>query len=352
MINKKGFPKTPPKDGQDLLHDCNLISTTKVKKVSAENKLYTCTDVESLTQVAIAIEYGRMNYHVFPCNINKSPIVDISLGLTRGFKDATSDLKKIAKIWNKYPDAAIGWALPRWIIVLDCDVKKGENKRPVIVEGRPVQIGLMSFQKLAEKLNLSYDDLNTLSQDTQSGGRQFIYIMPEGVTSFNCTGILPGLDIKGYLGYIILPNSHGIYGQYRFRNLVPIKEVPGALLQWLQDRTMKGTTATTTPKPQYVTDDRTEKLIEEIAPVWIRASGRRWKLGKAIAGALYREGWDFERADAVLQRLCDMIPNGREHRQICKWVYSKMKTENYRIEGFTTLRKFIEELGGEQDDKQ
>ena len=34
MINKKGFPQTPPKYGQHSLHDCNLISTSKVKKVS------------------------------------------------------------------------------------------------------------------------------------------------------------------------------------------------------------------------------------------------------------------------------------------------------------------------------
>lgn len=329
-----------------------MMQTNLTSEDNASELLSLFNTVAEPTNQALAITYNKMGWRILPVNDNKSPLVDPSLGYIRGLKDAICDIRKAAITWHIHPGAGIGWAIDEHHIVIDWDVQKDANKKPIKVNGMPVQVGLSSFQEIVLELGLTKEDLSTLSQITQSGGGQLFYRMPEGIQSFNHTGVLPYLDIKGAGGYVILPNSLGKYGQYRFRNLVPIKEIPEALLQWLQDHTTKGNTTTTIPKPQYVTDDRTEKLIGEIAPVWIGASGRRWKLGKAIAGALYREGWDFERADAVLQRLCDMIPNGREHRQICKWVYSKMKTENYRIEGFTTLRKFIEELGGEQDDKQ
>lgn len=313
---------------------------------------YNCCGLISLTnsvldptQQAFAIEYGRMNYHVFPCNINKSPIVDISLGLTRGFKDATSDLKKIAKIWNKYPDAAIGWALPRWIIVLDCDVKKDENKRPIMVDGRPVQIGLMSFQKLVEELNLSYDDLNTLSQDTQSGGRQFIYIMPEGVTSFNITGILPGLDVKGYLGYIILPNSHGIYGQYRFRNLVTIREIPENLLERIIDLKKKsGGAKTIYVEPGTAKIDH-EKVIDILSPYWKKAEGKRNDFMLAIAGFIARAGGTEYDARFIVSRLSEITGKGSDHINGVKYAFGREGP----LKGFSTIEKLMEEL---EDDEE
>lgn len=314
------------------------------KRYSCQGLINLVNSHEKPTQQAFGIEYAKTGFYIFPCGLDKTPIVDHSLRFVHGFKDAKSDLKLIARTWRKYPDAGIGLALPEDLIVIDLDVKKDDDKRPILVDGKPDIIGLKSFQGLIAKLNLSEADLDTLTVKTQSGGRHFYYRMPEGIPSFNHTHAMEGLDIKGFNGYVILPNSEGNFGKYEFLNLTEIKPIPKGLLDWILK--LKGPESRTpiNPDVQDVTDRQVKTLIEELRPVWIKASGERWKLGKAISGALYRAGWSLERADFVMQRLCDLIPNGREHRQITRWVYAKMKDGTYKIEGFTTLKTFIRKL--------
>ncbi len=298
---------------------------------------------------AFAIAYVRIGWSVFPCDVTKAPIVDSELNFVHGFQSATGDVKLTAKAWHKYKDAGIGLALPEGLIVFDCDVLKDADKKPILKDGKPDMIGLRSFQKLILELNFTDSDLDTLSVITQSGGRHIYYKMPDGIPSFNCTHALEGLDIKGFGGYVLLPNSPGQYGKYEFLKLTEIRDIPESLLKWILQFKDSGTREIKIPDSQDITDEQVKELISELGPVWIKASGKRWKLGKAISGALYREGWSLERADFVMQRLCDMIPNGREHRQIAKWVYAKMKDGNYKIEGYTTMKALIDKLENEHD---
>ena len=108
---------------------------------------------ESPTQQALAVEYAKMGLKIFPCDMTKAPIFDHSLNLLHGLKDSTSDPRIAAKIWYKYPGAAIGFALPKDIIVFDCDVRKDSQKRPLVSNGLLKRIGLESFQKLINDLN-------------------------------------------------------------------------------------------------------------------------------------------------------------------------------------------------------
>jgi len=101
--------------------------------------------------------------------------------------------------------------------------------------GRPDAIGLKSFQRLVLDLNLHDQDLNTLMIKTQSGGRHIYYRMPDGLESLNLTKALEGLDIKGFRGYVILPNSEGLYGRYEFLKLRPKKKFPDLSLNGLWD---------------------------------------------------------------------------------------------------------------------
>ena len=341
---------------------CNHPNVHKTARSEDKDlgKYYSCAAIINLfeytaepTQGAIAYTLGKMGLKVFPCHENKRPIVDHSMGFVRGFLDATTDTKKIIRTWKIYEDAAIGLALPQWLIVIDLDVRKDAHKRPVLnEEGLPDFIGLGSFQKLILELFLDLNNpggaLDTLMVTTQSGGLQIYYRLPEGYISFNHTAVLPGVDIKGFGGYVICPNSRGLYGKYAFKNLTNIRPIPEALLKWIfEHKDTEKTGKTILRKRQQVDDKRIADLIDELAPVWVKASGERWKLGKAICGTLYRQGWSFEMANEVMDRLCDMIPNGREHRQIAKWVYGKMK-ENYKIEGFPKLKEYIEKYGGNE----
>ena len=146
---------------------------------------------EKPTQQALALEYAMIGFSIFPCNIDKSPVVDPALGFSHGLKNATRDLKLIAKAWHKYKDAGIGLALPDNLIVFDCDILKDVEKKPVLKDGKPDTVGLKSFQNLIFKLNFMDSDLDTLSVKTQSGGRHIYYKMPQGISSFNHTHALP-----------------------------------------------------------------------------------------------------------------------------------------------------------------
>ena len=89
---------------------------------SCEGLVSFLRSVKNPTIQALAIEFARMGFPVFPCRRDKTPIVDQSLGFTHGHKDAALDMKEIARAWVKYPDAAIGFAIPHDIIVMDCDI--------------------------------------------------------------------------------------------------------------------------------------------------------------------------------------------------------------------------------------
>ncbi|WMT49489.1 MAG: bifunctional DNA primase/polymerase [Thermoplasmatales archaeon] len=346
----------------------NFINATKDKKVfkQGNSSLYSCSGDEDkridiqeisnlLTQQAMAIGYGKLGLRVFPCNKDKSPIVDSSLGFKHGVKDATNDVKRISRTWFKYPDAAIGFAIPPDIIVIDCDVRKDSSKRPLLKNGQPDMIGLRKFQCLVMEFNITGDPLYTLSVSTQSGGRHFYYRMPEGVSSFNHTSAMEGLDLKGYGGYVILPNSQGAHGKYEFLNQGPIQPIPEKLLKWvLRVGGKKEAIVRVSHETQEIEYPRVEEFVNEILPAWnsaIRAHmGNDFRM--AIAGTLYHYGWPKTKAKRVMRMLIDNseIP-GLSDKNAVEYTY-KNGAAGKPIRGFSTLEKLINKLEGEEHDSK
>ncbi|MCL5782923.1 MAG: bifunctional DNA primase/polymerase [Candidatus Thermoplasmatota archaeon] len=316
---------------------------------------YSCSSLKSLiisqqkpTQQGFAVEYAKMGFSVFPCDLNKVPIVDHSLGFVHGHRDATRDLRVIGKSWHRYPDAGIGLALPEDLIVFDCDIQKDAKNRPVLKDGNPDIIGLRSFQNLILDLNLKDADLHTLSVKTQSGGRHFYYRMPEGISSFNHVKAMEGLDLKGYGGYVVLPNSPGKYGKYEFLNLTEIRPISEALLKWILQ--FRGTTGgnATIPDQQEVEDARIKEFVSEVLPAWNKAirghRGNDFRL--AVAGTLYHYGWPEARADRAMKLIIakSEIP-GLSDRNAVHYTYVNGNAGR-PIYGFSTLKKLITELEG------
>lgn len=319
---KKNSEGTPP--GDDF------------KKYSCQGIIRLINSHPEPTQQGFAVEYGRI-FSVFPVGVNKVPIVDYSLGFRNGFKDATKDLKLIAKTWHKYPGAGIGLALPEDVIVFDCDVLKDDDKRPILIDGLPEIIGLTSFQKLV--LNLNINDIDTLTVRTQSGGRHFYYLMPEGIPSFNHNGALEGLDLKGYGGYVILPNSQGQYGRYEFLNLTEIKPIPESLLKWVLQFEEK-TSGNFEKLPTGTTKIDRLEMVEILTPYWAKANGRRNDLMLSIAGFIARSGGSEQDAVFVISELCRLTGKGYDH--IPGAIYAFHREGNLR--GFTTLKQLMEEI--------
>ncbi|MCL4345595.1 MAG: bifunctional DNA primase/polymerase [Candidatus Thermoplasmatota archaeon] len=290
------------------------------------------------TQQALALEYGKIGFKVFPCDHNKAPIVDRSLGFIRGHKDATNDARLIIKTWSRYPNAAIGWAIPKDVMVLDPDVRKDQNKRPVQVDGHLDKIGIQSLRKLATELNIELSELWTLIAETQSGARHFIYRMPEGVYSFCRTHAMEGLDLKGEGGYIILPNSEGQFGKYKFLIPTEIRPIPEPLLKWvLQFREPKGEFR---KLPAGSANIDREEIITILKPYWAKGDGRRNDLTMAIAGFIARSGGSEDDATFIISELARMTGKGRDHVSGAKYAFRREGP----VKGFNSLAQLMEEI--------
>ena len=298
-------------------------------------------EVEEPTMQGLAVEYSKIGLSVFPCNADKRPIVDHSMGFTRGFNDATTNIKRIASTWHKHKSARIGLSIPADLIVIDCDVEKDSQKNPVLYNGEPNIIGLKSFQKLVLDCNISGYYLNTLSVKTQSGGRHFYYRMPDCISSFSHTRAMEGLDLKGYGGYVILPNSQGQYGRYEFLNLTDIKPIPEPLLDWILK--FNNSTDVFKPLPSGTAKIDREEVVRILEPYWAKADGRRNDLTLAIAGFIARSGGTEDDAVYIINELAKRTLKGSDHVPGARYSFHR----NWKIKGFTTLKQLMEDLGND-----
>ena len=70
-----------------------------------------------MTNLEWALKYAGLGWHVFPCNIDKTPKT------VNGLHDATIDQAQIRCWWEKWPDASIGLATGKisgvWVLDID-----------------------------------------------------------------------------------------------------------------------------------------------------------------------------------------------------------------------------------------
>ena len=86
----------------------------------------------------------------------------------------------------------IGFTMPNNFVVVDVDQKNGVD-------------GGASWHGLHERLGLTLKP--TLTFKTPSGGRHYVYRLPRGVGLKNAVGIVPGVDLKTYAGYVVTAPS-------------------------------------------------------------------------------------------------------------------------------------------------
>ncbi len=159
-----------------------------------------------------ALQYVQQwGWPVFPVTPGaKTPLT------AHGFHDASTDSEQIEAWWTQWPDANIGipTGAVSGLIAIDADVKNG-------------QPGKESFYKL--KLP------HTRTSRTPTGGWHAIYKYP-GVEIRNRTGLLPGIDVRGDGGYIVVPPSKVNGAYYSWLNELEPVAVPEALLKRLTSK--------------------------------------------------------------------------------------------------------------------
>jgi hypothetical protein len=190
-----------------------------------------------------------MGLRIFAVNGKKEPLGDL---FPRGFLSATSDEAIIRACAAKYPGANWALAVPDGMLLVDLDVKRGNN-------------GIREFERLQ---GCKPEEFVAPRVRTGTGGIH-LYVDPNGGDYQNTASrIAPGIDTRAAgAGYVVLPSGNG---EYRW-------EVGLA-----------------TPMP--------------VAPDWAKAALRRTEQIESLAAAKPYQG-QTEFGFVVLSRACSRIAN-------------------------------------------
>ena len=170
--------------------------------------------------LAAALVYASMGLSVIPLR-GKLPI----------FKNwpevATTDCDTIQKWFQQQPDANLGIATGKKsnVFVMDIDPRHGGDQT-------------WDDQKTAHKIPDTW-------QDITGGGGLHVWFRYPNFSVKSCSGILPGIDVRGDGGQVVAPPSihPDTHKTYEWDGLRPIQEQPIAEApQWLLDLLVPATT--------------------------------------------------------------------------------------------------------------
>lgn len=204
-----------------------------------------------------ALACAVRGWPAFPCVPGKkTPLTE------HGFLDATTDPEVIRDWWRKWPDANIGIAtgVLSGLAVLDFDVKHA-------------QPGATTYNELQAE----HGKVKTRMVGTPSGGRHLLYEYP-GEFVKSCTGLKPGLDIRGDGGYIISPPSVTPEGKYEWLNDEPVAELPDGLRKLLTQGKASPATddvVTESPLDGVAKGQRDEMAYDYVRDLHAAGVGRR-----------------------------------------------------------------------------
>ena len=174
-----------------------------------------------------ALDYASRGWPVFPCKpTDKRPLTK------NGFKDATTDEKKICDWWTKWPSAMIGVPMgsKAGAFAVDPDPPKEEGEP----DGRAVWA----------KLIADHGPLpDTHAEVTPRGGQHILFAWDPNRAVTNSPGKLHGqnVDVRGEGGYIIVAPSISCAGDDSGKHVAGTYSVTGNFFQfapapdWLYD---------------------------------------------------------------------------------------------------------------------
>ena len=216
-------------------------------------------------------------------NKGKHPIAQLA---PRGFKNATTNSKKIKQWWGRYPRAGIGMPTGEAseLVVIDTDHKNGKD-------------GRITLAKLERELG-PLPDTRT-SQTPNGGGKHGYFKNPGGIINSD-SKLGPGLDTRGEGGFVVLPPSHD--GLYRWIGNSPIAELPKPWIGHLRDmrgKQQRPSQGEQKIKPETKPKTDIEKVVDalRILPNGIDVTRSEWvRVGVAMHAAT---GGDEARVQGV-----------------------------------------------------
>ena len=211
----------------------------------------------------------HLRWPVFPCSINKRPLV------STGFHAATTDLDTVNRWWRNWPNALIGVATgaASGLVVVDVDRKGGRDGAQSICDA-------------------GYQLPPTWISRTRSGGLHFYYRWPnDDIRSGTAIRIfgnkLEAVDLRARGGYIIAP---GPRDGYRWSTYRPGRCTISVLPNWLRDGL--AWRPPPTPIPQFRSGENADRHLDDIVHrISAAAVGERnetlsiqsWRAGRLVA---------------------------------------------------------------------
>lgn len=193
--------------------------------------------------------------------------IDDRTPLSEGFYDrASSDPKRVEDMWTSFDgspeDNNIGILTGDGIFVIDVDVKNGKA-------------GVAGLKGLRDR-GL---EMQTLTAVTASGGMHLFYRHPDGAPPRNSVEALaPGIDVRGYHGYVVAPGSSVGDKSWRWHNEgAEILDAPDWLLDECGRHVDRGA--------------KVEAVVEPDADAAI-ARAKEWLMGFAPVAIANRGGND------------------------------------------------------------
>jgi hypothetical protein len=182
--------------------------------------------------LAAALWYAEQGFAVFPCGLNKSPLIPTSEG-GNGYHDATTDADQIKAWWSRWPEASIGLpCAPNGLLVLDVDQHEGD--------------GAATLQALLDAAGAEMPQ--TPTQTTGGGGVHYVFAAPDWQPSGKAGH---QLDIRSN-GYIVVaPSPHPSGREYVWRRGLALgKRALAEVPDWLEAIIRKHRTASPPAPPE------------------------------------------------------------------------------------------------------
>jgi Bifunctional DNA primase/polymerase, N-terminal len=154
-----------------------------------------------------AFYLARNHIPVFPCNDDKTPRT------ANGFKDATTDERKIRRWWGPWPEALIGVPAGIKFDVVDLDLQHPE----------------------AQAWLADHPPPETRVHHTRSGGLHYLFQPTAGLRN-SVSKLARGVDVRARGGYIIWWPAQG----FEVSNPDELAEIPRAILTALADAEKEG----------------------------------------------------------------------------------------------------------------
>ena len=185
------------------------------------------TEVVKLSSAKSALAFAARGWPVFPCSPNdKQPLVAAAVKGEGGVKLASLDARQILQWWREWPLAMIGMRMGRagcGLFAVDLDAKfdgpsagKLEDlrvtlarlKRDLTAAPDVAGAGVASSFGAEVSVEAGYALPPCPMIRTPRGGLHLYFRVPAGELHVgNRTGVIPGIDIRGEGGYVILPPS-------------------------------------------------------------------------------------------------------------------------------------------------